>query len=42
MRITDEADRKPLATRLAWMLVFWLAGVVSVAVVAAGIRFWLR
>ncbi|HEY6543640.1 MAG TPA: hypothetical protein VIZ64_01955 [Dokdonella sp.] len=42
MRTPDEADRRPLATRLAWLAVLWLAGVASVGALAWLIRIWLH
>lgn len=41
MRITADADRKPLWTRVFWLIVYWLAGVTAVGGVAAILRFWL-
>lgn len=32
---------RPVLVRLLWFVGYWLAGVVVVSVVAAGLRFWL-
>ncbi|SFM43314.1 hypothetical protein SAMN05192571_101634 [Pleomorphomonas diazotrophica] len=32
---------RPTLVRLLWFGGYWLAGVVVVSIVAAGIRFWL-
>lgn len=32
---------RPTLVRLFWFAGYWLAGVVAVSIVAAGIRFWL-
>jgi hypothetical protein len=37
-----DVDVSPLWKRLAWFAGLWAAGVVTVAGVAALLRFWLR
>ncbi|RYD15431.1 MAG: DUF2474 domain-containing protein [Lysobacteraceae bacterium] len=42
MHARDDADRRPLARRLAWLVLYWLAGVASVGALALLVRIWLR
>ncbi len=42
MSAPDDAERRPLAVRLGWFVLFWLAGVGSVAALASLVRLWLR
>jgi hypothetical protein len=37
----DEQKPPPLAQRLMWFVVLWLAGVGTVAIVAYGLRLWI-
>lgn len=37
----EEADRRPVGTRLLWLLFFWLGGVGVVGAVAWLIRLWI-
>lgn len=42
MDARNELERRPLAQRLAWFVLYWLAGVASVAALALLVRIWLR
>jgi cell division septal protein FtsQ len=37
----EKQRPRPLARRLMWFIVLWLAGVGTVAVVSWGLRLWL-
>jgi hypothetical protein len=39
--LSGGGDRPPLRRRLAWFAGLWAAGVLAVAAVAYGLRFWL-
>ena len=41
MRGPDEADRKPLRTRLGWMALIWACSVAVLGLVAGLLRLWL-
>jgi hypothetical protein len=40
--MTAEQPTMPLARRLLWFAILWLAGVGSVAIVAFILRLWLK
>lgn len=39
--MADERKLRPLRERLLWFAALWLGGVVSVTVLAYGLRLWL-
>jgi hypothetical protein len=37
----QEQNPRPLTQRLLWFAALWLAGVITVAIVAYGLRLWI-
>jgi hypothetical protein len=37
----QEQNPRPLTRRLLWFAALWLAGVITVAIVAYGLRLWI-